>query len=87
MFHAAKALLYSQRFSEKSHYCLGVALHALFVETGKLSIEFLEAFNNAMLLRESADYKTHFSQSGAKLVVEKAEEFLLKAQEILKEDL
>ena len=60
MFHAARALLYWQGFREKSHYCLGISLRALFVETGKLSVEFLEAFNNAMLLRESADYKTHF---------------------------
>lgn len=50
MFHAARALLYSQEFREKSHYCLGIALRALFVETGKLSVEFLEAFNNAMSL-------------------------------------
>lgn len=83
MFHAARAMLYSQGYREKSHYCLSVALRALFVDKGKLDIEFVEAFNNAMMLRENADYRTRFSKSGAKLVLEKAEEFLNEAQEIL----
>ena len=32
MFHAARALIYSQGYREKSHYCLAVALRALFVD-------------------------------------------------------
>lgn len=83
LFHTARALLYSQGYREKSHYCLSVALKALFVEKGKLNVEFVENFNNAMLLREDADYRTRFSKSGAKLVLQKAEEFLEKAQKIL----
>lgn len=83
MFHTARAMLYSKGYREKSHYCLSVAIQALFVEKGKLNIEFVEAFNNAMILRENADYRTRFSKLGAKLVLEKAEEFLKKAQEIL----
>lgn len=86
MFHTARALLYSQGYREKSHYCLSIALKALFIENGKLDIEFVEAFNNAMMLREDADYRTYFSKSGAKLVLKRAEEFLEKAQEILKKD-
>ncbi len=83
MFHTARAMLYSQGYREKSHYCLSIALRALFVEKGKLDVEFVEAFDNARMLRENADYRTRFSKSGAKLVLEKAEEFLKKAQEIL----
>ncbi len=36
MFHAARALLYSQGYREKSHYCLIVALRALFVDKALL---------------------------------------------------
>ena len=32
MFHAARALLYSRNYREKSHYALSVALKVLFVE-------------------------------------------------------
>jgi len=84
MFHTARAMLYSQGYREKSHYCLSVALRALFVEKGKLDVEFVDNFNNAMMLRENADYRTRFSKSGSKLVLQEAEEFLKKAQEILK---
>lgn len=31
MFHAARALIYSCGYREKSHHCLSVALKALFV--------------------------------------------------------
>ncbi len=33
------------------------------------------------MLRENDDYRTRFSKSGAKLVLEKAEEFLSKARD------
>jgi uncharacterized protein (UPF0332 family) len=83
MFHAARALLYSQGFREKSHHCLFKALIALFVEEDKLNVELVEAFRNAMILRENADYRTRFSKSGAEAVLERSEEFLNAAKEIL----
>jgi len=86
MFHSARALLYSRGYREKSHHCLSVALMALFVEEERLEIEYVEAFRNAMLLREDADYRTSFSKYGAEIVLEKAEEFLNKAKDILGKD-
>lgn len=83
-YHTARALLFSQDYREKSHYCLYVALKTLFVEPGKLDIEFAEAFYHAMILRENADYRSKFSRTGATLVLKRAEEFLTKAKEILK---
>ncbi len=83
-YHTARALLFSQDYREKSHYCLYVALKTLFAEPGKLDIEFAEAFYNAMILRENADYRGNFSRTGATLVLKRAEEFLIKAKEILK---
>jgi len=83
MFHAARALVYSQGYREKSHYCLAVALRALFVEEGQIEAKFARDFLNAMNLREAADYEAEFSQSGAKAVIASAEKFIEKAAAIL----
>ena len=83
MFHAARALIYSQGYREKSHYCLAVALRALLVDEGKMDAQLVRNFLNAMNLRESADYEADFSQSGAKAVIVSAEKFTEKAMAIL----
>jgi uncharacterized protein (UPF0332 family) len=83
MFHAARALVYSKDYREKSHYCLAVALRALFVDEGKMDAQSVRDLLNAMNLRESADYDAEFSQSGAKAVIESADKFIQKAIEIL----
>jgi len=83
MFHAARALVYSQGYREKSHYCLAVALRALFVDESKMDAQLARDFLNAMNLREAADYETEFSQSGAKAVIASAERFIEKAAAIL----
>ena len=83
MFHAARALIYSRSYREKSHYCLAVALRALFVEEGHMEAQFVHDFLNAMNLREAADYEAEFSQSGAKAVIASAERFIEKAVTIL----
>jgi len=83
MFHAARALIYSHGYREKSHYCLLVALRALYVEEGKLDAQTGRDFLNAMNLREAADYEAEFSQSGAKAVIASAEKFIEKATAIL----
>jgi len=83
MFHAARALVLSRSYREKSHYCLGVALKALFVEEGKLDAQSVRDFLNAMSLREAADYEAEFSENGAKAVIAAAGKFIDKAMTIL----
>ena len=83
MFHAARALIYSQGYREKSHYCLAVALRALFADEGKIDAQLVRDFLNAMNLREAADYEADFSKSGAKAVIASAEKFIEKAAAIL----
>lgn len=83
MFHSARALLYSRGYREKGHYCLYVALKALFVEDGKLNAKLAEDFNNSMILREDADYRRDFSQEGANAVIESAKRFLKATKKIL----
>lgn len=83
MFHAARALIYSRNYREKSHYCLSVALRALFIEEGKLDAQTGRDFLNAMNLREAADYEAEFSMEGAKAVISCAERFIEKTAAIL----
>lgn len=83
MFHAAKALIYSRGYREKSHYCLSVALRTLFIEEGKLDAQAGRDFLNAMNLREAADYEAEFSMDGARAVIASAERFIEKAVAIL----
>jgi uncharacterized protein (UPF0332 family) len=82
MFHAARALVYSKGYREKSHYCLSVALRALFIEEGKLDIQSGRDFLNAMNLREAADYEAEFSETGAQAVIAAAEKFMVKARDL-----
>jgi len=81
MFHAARALVYSKGFREKSHYALLVALRELFKNL--LESELIENFEEAMSLREEADYGLIFSEEGATSIVNNAEKFLKKVKEIL----
>jgi uncharacterized protein (UPF0332 family) len=76
MFHAARALLYSKNYREKSHYAISVALKALFVEENKLGVRYVRDLINAMNLREAADYEADFSREGAEVVIKSAEEFI-----------
>jgi len=84
MFHAARALIYSKGYREKSHYYLLVALQALFVDKGLIEDELAKDFHTAMVLRESADYHGEFSREGAESSIESATKFLQKAGAILK---
>ena len=84
MFHTARALLYHKGYKERSHFCLAVAMEALYVETRILTPKHLNAFRKAMSLREDADYSSEFSTEGAKVIVESAMEFLKEAEKILK---
>ena len=83
MFHAARALIFARGYREKSHYCLAVALGALYVEEGKLDVQATRDFLNAMRLREAADYEAEFSESGAAAVIASASSFIDKAKSIL----
>jgi uncharacterized protein (UPF0332 family) len=81
MFHAARALVYSKGFREKSHYALFVALRELF--KNQLEFETIQNFEEAMSLREEADYGLVFSKEGATSIVNNAEKFLNKVKETL----
>jgi uncharacterized protein (UPF0332 family) len=82
IFHAARALVYSKGFREKSHYALLVAIQELFHD--EIESFLIQGFGDAMNLRQTADYGLTFSKEGAINVMETAEKFLLKTKEILR---
>lgn len=83
MFHAARALLYSKGYREKSHFCLRTALKNLFVDKNLLEPSFLDDYDMAKDLRENADYKSDFSKENAEQLIGKAKKFLEKAKILL----
>ena len=85
MFHAARALLYSKGYRERSHFCLRAALKNLFVDTNMLEASFLDDYDIAKELRENADYKSDFSKEGADQLINKARQFLNKAKKLLEQ--
>lgn len=65
MFHSARALLFAKNYREHSHYCLIVAMRALYVETRLLPGSLIEALGKGKRLREDADYYNRWSEEGA----------------------
>jgi len=82
IFHSARALVYSKGFREKSHYALLVAIQELFRD--ELEAFLIQGFEDAMNLRQTADYGLTFSKEGAINVIDTAEKFLLKTKKILR---
>ncbi len=84
MFHSARALLYAKNLREHSHYCLITAIKALYVETKQIPVSFIEGLQEAKNLREEADYYNRWSQTGCEKLLKLAEEFLHKAESLIK---
>lgn len=84
MFHSARALLYAKNLREHSHYCLIAAIKTLYVETKQIPVYLLEALQEAKNLREEADYYNRWSQAGCEKLLKLAEEFLCKAEGLIK---
>ena len=82
MFHSARALLYAKNYREHSHYCLAVALRALYGETKLLPITLIEALGKGKRLREDADYYDRWSEEGAAFVLKAAKDFIKITQEL-----
>lgn len=84
MFHSARALLYAKNYREHSHYCLIVALRALYVETRLLPGSLIEALGKGKRLREDADYYDRWSEEGAEFALRAAKDFIKAAQKLTK---
>jgi uncharacterized protein (UPF0332 family) len=82
MFHAAKAVLYSAGYREKSHKCILFFLESL-VDDGRLEPHFAREFKSAMFLREEADYEATYSEQRARDTVENASAFMVRMKNLL----
>jgi len=81
VFHSARALLYAKEYNERGHRALLAALRALYSK--EVSSELLDRFEDAIGLREAADYGSVYSQEAAATVTETAQDFLTVARKIL----
>jgi len=78
MFHSARALLFAKNYREHSHYCLIVAMRALYVEIRLLPGSLVEALGKGKRLREDADYYDRWSEEGDSFALKAAGDFLKK---------
>ncbi len=83
MFHAARAMLYSRGYRERSHFCVVAGVEHLFGETKMIDLTWVRALKNAMSLREDADYSDAYSPDGAETSIQNAKGFLQEAKRIL----
>lgn len=84
MFHSARALLYARGYRERSHYCLMIAIRALYVETRLLPNSLIEALAKGKRLREDADYYNRWSEEGAAVALKAAKDFVRRAHKLTK---
>jgi uncharacterized protein (UPF0332 family) len=84
MFHSARALLYAKNYREKSHYCLIVAMRALYAEKKLLPVTLIEALQNGKNLREGADYYDRWSKEGAEFSLNSAVEWIFLSKKLVK---
>ena len=82
MFHAARALIYSRGYRERSHRCLIIALRSLFVPDGLLNAKLVESLLFAKTLRENADYYGEFSEDAASQLIQDARDFQKIAKKV-----
>ena len=83
MFHSARALLYAKNLREHSHYCLIAAMKVLYVEPKLIPGSLVDALQEAKNLREDADYYSRWSEAGCQKLMKFAQEFLVKAEELI----
>ena len=77
-FHAARALLFARGYTERSHFCLGVALSSLY--GGKI-VDLLKTFDKIRLSRHNVQYGGALvSEEEAVFVIDFARDFLTAAK-------
>ena len=83
-FHASKAMVLLKGFQEKSHYCLAIALDALYAKTSEFPPSLVDTFAYLRKTREIATYETdEISEESAKAALSEAKNFLEHAKKII----
>lgn len=83
-FHAGRALLFAKGYTERSHFCLGVALKGLY---RGIILDLLNVFDKIRLSRHNVQYGGDLvREDEAAFVIEFAQDFLDAAKTELKEN-
>jgi uncharacterized protein (UPF0332 family) len=85
MFHAARALVLSRGYAEKSHYCLLVAFRHFHGDSEE-GRELARGIETARVLRENADYEGTASEESARDVATVAHRLVDFADRLLPQD-
>lgn len=88
MFHASRALLFKDGFTEKSHYCLIEFIKEKYIQKGLINQKFAYLLNNAREERHEVLYgleKTE-TKENAEQVLKTAKEYLQEASKIIKKN-
>lgn len=89
MFHSARAILFSDGYSERSHACLILYLNEKYVKTGKLETKFILAIDDLRTDRHKTLYGTPKSYEAEEVseLINTAAEFIEKVKNIIKRGL
>lgn len=82
MFHAARAILYSEGYREKSHRCIEIFLKKL-VSDGRIDQRYADDFTAVRHMREMANYDLAYSRENAEVSLRNASEFTERMRSML----
>lgn len=83
IFHSCRALLFNKEYSEKSHFCLSLALKSLYKKDKKL-MRSLRAIDKIRLSRHEIQYRGEIANKGeAKFVLDVAKNLLYYTKKLL----
>ncbi len=75
MFHISRAVVFSLGLRERRHFAIGIVLEELH-KSGKLESRYVADFSSAMSAREGADYRYHYPEEIASMLLGTAKEFI-----------
>lgn len=70
IFHGVRSLVYRSGYREESYSALKLAFKELYIKTDILPEDVYTSLERGMNLREMADYKENYSQTGASNLIE-----------------
>ena len=85
MFHSARAILFSDGYREKSHYCIARYLEEKYVKNKLLENKWVELYDHRRELRHESQYNVTFitSRTEAEKMLKTSKEFVKRMKTLL----
>ena len=85
MFHSARAILFSDGYREKSHYCIARYLEEKYVKNKLLETKWVELYDHHRELRHESQYNVTFitSRTEAEKTLKTSKEFVKRMKTLL----